>query len=178
MQFILVFPRQWYVFPSVRPCATTTCPSVSFYSNMSVGLFDFSVSLVYMCIGLFSLSVSLCHLSAGLFYLSVDLFSTYWSAYPTCSLDNSIGRSVYSICCSVDQSVHHLGSFSHAQVNYFDMETICEVKAPSWSSEDVTPFTEFLRSYARFVLLRTTQFGPGFGELLVRKKHKRFLTYV
>ncbi|CAM9997027.1 unnamed protein product, partial [Laminaria digitata] len=55
---------------------------------------------------------------------------------------------------------------SRRKVNYFDMDTICEVKAPSWSKEDVAPFSEFLRAYARFVLLRTTQFGPGFGELL------------
>ena len=55
------------------------------------------------------------------------------------------------------------------------METICEVKAPSWSSEDVTPFKNFLGAYARFVLLRTTQFGPGFGELLVRKNTTAFI---
>jgi len=54
------------------------------------------------------------------------------------------------------------------QVNYFDMDTICDVKAPSWSGEDVAPMAEFLRGYADFVLRRTTQFGPGFMELLVR----------
>lgn len=53
------------------------------------------------------------------------------------------------------------------QVNYFDMDTICDVKAPSWSGEDVAPMAEFLRGYADFVLRRTTQFGPAFAELLV-----------
>lgn len=59
------------------------------------------------------------------------------------------------------------------KVNYFDMDTICDVKAPSWSGEDVTPFSDFLRAYADFVLQRTTQFGPGFAELLVRWKELR-----
>lgn len=95
-----------------------------------------------------------------------------------CRSDYSNCRSVYSISRSVGGPVRPLGSFAHAQVNYFDMETICEVKAPSWSSEDVTPFKEFLRSYARFVLLRTTQFGPGFGELLVRKKEHALFYHV
>lgn len=56
------------------------------------------------------------------------------------------------------------------QVNYFDMDTICDVKAPSWSGEDVAPMAEFLRGYADFVLRRTTQFGPAFAELLVRSR--------
>lgn len=54
------------------------------------------------------------------------------------------------------------------------MDTICEVQAPSWSFENVAPFSEFLRAYAHFVLLRTTQFGPGFGEVLVRKNRHIF----
>lgn len=49
------------------------------------------------------------------------------------------------------------------------MDTICDVKAPSWSGEDVAPMAEFLRGYADFVLRRTTQFGPDFRELLVRE---------
>ncbi|CAN0064036.1 unnamed protein product, partial [Ectocarpus sp. 12 AP-2014] len=55
---------------------------------------------------------------------------------------------------------------SRRKVNYFDMDTICDVKAPSWSGEDVAPMAEFLQGYADFVLRRTTQFGPGFAELL------------
>ncbi|CAM9308243.1 unnamed protein product, partial [Ectocarpus fasciculatus] len=55
---------------------------------------------------------------------------------------------------------------SRRKVNYFDMDTICDVKAPSWSGEDVAPMAEFLQVYADFVLRRTTQFGPGFAELL------------
>lgn len=54
------------------------------------------------------------------------------------------------------------------QVNYFDMDTICDVKAPSWSGEDVAPMAGFLRGYADFVLRRATQFDPAFGELMVR----------
>ncbi|CAM9316838.1 unnamed protein product [Scytosiphon promiscuus] len=55
---------------------------------------------------------------------------------------------------------------SKRKVHYFDMDTICDVKAPSWSVEDVAPMKEFLRGYAEFVLRRTTQFGPDFRELL------------
>lgn len=55
------------------------------------------------------------------------------------------------------------------------MDTICDVKAPSWSGEDVAPFSEFLRAYADFVLRRTTEFGPGFVELLVRSKDFLFV---
>ncbi|CAM9479597.1 unnamed protein product, partial [Ascophyllum nodosum] len=55
---------------------------------------------------------------------------------------------------------------SRRKVNYFDMDAICDVKAPPWSGEDVAPFSEFLRAYAEFVLYRTTHFGPGFGEVL------------
>lgn len=50
------------------------------------------------------------------------------------------------------------------------MDTICDVKAPSWSGEDVAPMAEFLRGYADYVLRRTTQFGPDFRELLVRER--------
>lgn len=63
------------------------------------------------------------------------------------------------------------------QVNYFDMGAICDVKAPPWSGEDITPFAEFLRAYAEYVLYRTTQFGPGFEELLVRGRSISYVTY-
>lgn len=56
------------------------------------------------------------------------------------------------------------------------MGAICDVKAPPWSGEDITPFAEFLRAYAEYVLYRTTQFGPGFEELLVRGRSISFLT--
>lgn len=59
------------------------------------------------------------------------------------------------------------------KVKYFDMQTICDVRPPPWSDEDVAPFSEFLKVYADFVLQRTTEFGPRFAEVMVRRR-KRF----
>ncbi|CAM9234651.1 unnamed protein product [Chrysoparadoxa australica] len=53
-----------------------------------------------------------------------------------------------------------------SKVQYFDLDSICAIAPPTWSEEIVAPYTPFIHTYAKYVLARAAEFGPGFTELM------------